>query len=146
MTTFQPNWKYKLEINTSPSGTASYAEVAEGILTMEPEPNEEIAQDNYYADKGNASSEVVGMQVVISLSGHRVFGDAAQDYIAGLQYKVGEDRHTDVRLTFPNGDTIACDVTVANIVAALGPNGDANAKTDFSCELHFNGVPTYTAA
>lgn len=143
-TGFALNSENKFEIDTDPTtATETFALLAAGLSTFDPQWNEELDQTQYLDGDGFASSDVTGAQLVISFEGHRKFGDAAQDFIAGLQPLLGEDRKTNFRWTQPNGDQFSGNVTIANIV---GAGGDANAKTAFSFEVHFNGKPEYTAA
>lgn len=141
---FALNSENKFEIDTTPSeATETFARLAAGLSTFDPQWNEELDQTQYLDGDGFASSDVTGAQLVISYEGHRNFGDPAQDFIAGLQPLLGEDRKTNFRWTDANGDQFSGNVTVANIVSG---GGDANAKNTFSFEIHFNGKPTYTPA
>ncbi|HWI50266.1 MAG TPA: Ig-like domain-containing protein [Rummeliibacillus sp.] len=136
--------EHKFYINTVPGVTApetNFARVAGGISSFEPEWNEEIDQTNYLDGDGYSSSDVTGAQLVLTFEGHRKYGDAAQDFIASLQPLLGEERKTEFRWIDANGDTFEGNVTVANIV---GASGDANEKSGFSFEIHFNGKPQYT--
>lgn len=141
---FALNSENKFEIDTTPLGQQeTYVRVAGGLNNFDPQWNEELDQTQYLDGDGYGSSDVTGAQLVISFEGHRNYGDAAQDYIASLQPLLGESRKTNFRWTQPNGDQFAGNVTVANIV---GAGGDANAKTAFSFEVHFNGKPVFTPA
>src|SRR5690625_2195056 len=86
-----------LEINTTPgSGEETWARLAAGITDMEPDPNEELAQDNYFDGDGFGETDVTGAQLIVSVSGHRKYGDEAQDFIYGLQMELGprSEEHT----------------------------------------------------
>lgn len=132
------------EINTTPGVTpGTYARLGAGLNNFEPSLNEEVAQDVYLDGDGFATSTVTGGQLTIAFSGHRKFGDPAQDFIFGNMLELGEGRETDFRWTLPNGDVIEGPCTIANIE---GPSGDANTKGEISFEIHFNGKPTYTPA
>src|SRR5690625_6140704 len=96
--------KNTLEINTDPGGTEeAWERLAAGITDMEPDPNEEIAQDNYFDGDGFGESDVTGAQLIVSISGHRKYDDPAQNYIYGLQMELGPARRTEFRLTLPDG-------------------------------------------
>ena len=141
---FAPNYTYLNELDITPEGpTRTWARLAGGISTIEPDGNEEVAQDPYYDGDGMSSADVTGGQMILSVSGHRKVGDPAQDYVAGLQFAYGESRRTRFRMTGPDGEVVEADVTIANIVG-FGANGDANAKSDYEFEIHFNGSPTTT--
>ncbi|MBU8768703.1 phage tail tube protein [Cytobacillus oceanisediminis] len=143
MAGFELNSAHKFEIDTAQdiSGTAStYERVAAGINTFDPQWNEEIDQTPYFDGDGFGSSDVTSAQLVIAFEGHRKYGDAAQDFIAGLQIEMGEARKTNFRWTEPDGGSFEGWATIANIVAG---SGAANEKSTFSFEVHFNGKPTY---
>ncbi|MCM3090200.1 MULTISPECIES: phage tail tube protein [unclassified Cytobacillus] len=136
---------HSFEIDTAQSAdetAATFALLAKGISSFDPQWNEEIDQTMYLDGDGFASSDVTGAQLVIAFEGHRAYGDPAQDFIASLQTETGEGRKTNFRWTEPDGGSFSGKVTVANIV---GASGAANEKSTFSFEIHFNGKPTYTA-
>lgn len=138
----------KFNINTTPSvdgtpGSETMARLARGIMSVEPANNEEVDQTPYLDGEGYASSDVTGGQLVLSVSGHRDYADAAQNFIFSRQFEFGNARKTDFEWETPSGEKIEGNVTIANIE---GPSGDANTKGEISFELHFNGKPTYTAA
>jgi len=129
---------HMFEIDTTPDGEEeTLEELAVGISDFDPAPNDEIDQTQYLSGKGFGSSDVTGQQLVISFEGHRFKGDPAQDYIFGLQNKVGKARKTKFVWTKPDGSSIEGDVTIANIT---GPSGPANEKGAISFEIHFNGA------
>lgn len=130
------------QINTTPDNAeATWRRLGAGLNSFEPTINDEVEQDFYLDSDGFASSDVVGAQLILSFSGHRKYGDPAQDYIfEELLLKIGKNRKTELLWTRPNGDQIQGEVTIAEIE---GPGGDANSKGEVSFEAHFNGKPTY---
>lgn len=133
---------HRFEINTTPGvSPGTYARLAAGLNNFEPSFNEEVAQDTYLDGDGFASSAVTGAQLTLSFSGHRLYGDPAQDFIFGKAFDLGPGRETDFKWTLPDGTLIQGTCTIANIE---GPSGDANAKGEISFEIHFNGRPTVT--
>ncbi|MED4904124.1 phage tail tube protein [Parageobacillus thermoglucosidasius] len=134
--------KHLFEINTTPGQLpGNFARVGAGLNNFEPSFNEEVAQDTYLDGDGFAESLVTGAQLVITFSGHRKYGDPAQDFIFSKSFSLGEERKTEFRWTLPDGTIIEGNCTIANIE---GPSGDANAKGEISFEVHFNGKPTVT--
>ena len=78
----------------------------------------------------------------IQVTGDRVEGDTAQDYIAGLQFKLGDERKSSVKVT--TGDkVIVCDCVISDIVTFGGQSVDLK---PFNCNIRFNGKPTVTDA
>ncbi|NIK12873.1 phage tail tube protein [Alkalibacillus almallahensis] len=138
---FLLQYENKLEIDTSPDSTESFKTLAKGINTMEADPNEEQSQDRYFDGDGFAETDVIGAQLILSVEGHRYYGDPAQDFIFAKQVEVGPARRTNFRLTLPDGATFEGPCTIANIV---GPGGAAGEKGAISFEIHFNKKPEYT--
>lgn len=134
--------KSLLEIDITPEEEEpTYARLARGISSFEPDPNEEIAQDNYLDGDGFGETDVTGAQLIVSVDGHRLYGDSAQDFIYGLQMELGPKRRTSFRLTMPDGAIFEGPCTIVNIA---GPGGSAGEKGAISFEIHFSGKPEYT--
>lgn len=133
---------HRFEINVTPGTTpGTYERLGAGLNNFEPSFNEEVAQDTYLDGDGFATSTVTGAQLIITFSGHRKYGDLAQDFIFDNALELGTGRETDFRWTQPDGTIIEGPCTIANIE---GPSGDSNAKGEISFEIHFNGKPTVT--
>jgi hypothetical protein len=136
---FALNYTNLYEINT-PGG---WCRIGGGITQATLSGNEVTAQDNYYDGDGLASTDVTGGQNTFAFSGNRLYGDAAQDFIARLAMDYGAARKTGFRWTAPDGAVAYFpNATLANITPG---GGDANAKGTFSFEVHGNGMPTVTA-
>ena len=133
--------KHVIELDINPGGESeTYERLAAGITSMEPDPNEELAQDKYFDGEGFGETDVIGAQLVLTFSGHRKYGDPVQDYIFSLLLQPGPARRTNARWTLPDGSTFEGPVTIASIT---GPGGEAGAKGDIGFELHFNGMPDF---
>lgn len=138
------NWNIKLSINTTPAGTANYAELNEGIDNMQEQLNEIVQQYHFFADEGFGRSRVTAEQPIWTFSGRRVWGDAAQDWVFGQKYKLGDERQTDAKVEYTaNGYdySIVFDCTIANI-QELGGATEENSAISF--EVHVDGKPTAT--
>lgn len=144
MEDFALQFRNRFSINTTPSEVEeTMSRLAAGITGVEPGNNEEVDQTAYLDGEGFASSDVTGGQLILSVSGHRNYNDAAQNFIYGKMFDFGGARKTGFEWETPAGDLITGEVTIANIE---GPSGDANAKGEISFEIHFNGKPTFTPA
>lgn len=131
-----------LELDIAPSETdGEFVRLGGGINSMEPDPNDEIAQDNYYDGEGFGETDVIGAQLVLTFGGHRKYGDPAQDYIFSVLLEPGPARRTNLRWTLPDGSEYEGPVTIA---AITGPGGEAGAKGEIGFELHFNGKPKFS--
>lgn len=141
MDTLHPVWANTIEIGTSLSGTTwTYSPLCKGIESMEFTPNEQNQQYFFLCGNGFAHNEVTGGAPTLTLSGRRIVGDAAQDYIAGKQFALGTDRNTSVKIT-AEGKVITCDATIGDVTSFGGSTLDVNS---FGCTLYLNGQPTIT--
>lgn len=139
---FGLNFQDQHEIDITPeAGTATWARLGKGITSADPSNNEDVDQTKYLDGDGFGESEVIGMQKTISFSGHRVYGDPAQDYIQEIQETAGSGRKSTYRLTDAKGSRVEKECTIASI--DMG-GGDAGAKKDISFEIHLNGKPVRT--
>lgn len=133
----------ELEIDTTPFGAArTWAPVCDGFNNLSEALNEQLQEYFFLCGKGFGSSEVTGIHPVLSLTGVRKIGDAAQDFIFGAAYKLMEGRKTFLRLSLANADGTVTRytnrVTMQNISRFGGATTDGAAVTvDFS----FNGPP-----
>lgn len=139
----EANWANKIEIGVSKSNsTWTYAELCAGIEGMEFNENEQNQQFFFLCGEGFASNIVTGAAPELVITGRRIVGDTAQDYIAGLQMKLGEERDSSVKIT-SGGKVITCDCSIGAITSFGGQALDVNA---FGCTIRFCGEPTVTDA
>ena len=133
------NWVNEIYIGTSESGgTWSYSKLCKGIESMEFNENEQNQQYFFICGQGFAHNEVTGSAPELVVSGRRIVGDAAQDFIAGQQFKLGTDRNSSVKIV-AEGQVITCDCSIGGITSFGGSTLDVNA---FGCTIRFNGKPT----
>ena len=140
---FNPVWANSIEIGTTNSGgTWTYAKLCKGIENVTFNSNEQNQQYFFLCGEGVAHNEVTGSAPELQVSGRRIAGDAAQDYIVGKQFALGEDRNSSIKIT-AEGQVITCDCSIGDIVSFGGATLDVNT---FSCTIRFNGKPTVTTA
>ena len=138
-----PNWANEIYIGTALSGTTwTYSKLCAGIESMEFTENEQNQQYFFLCGEGFAHNETTGAAPELTISGRRIVGDAAQDYICGKQYALGSDRNSSVKIV-AEGKEIICDCTIGAITSFGGATLDVNA---FGCTIRFNGAPTVTDA
>ena len=139
-------WVDQLEIGTSATSATppvyTYSKLCKGITGMTFTENEQNQQNFFLCGQGFADNDVTGAAPELTLTGKRIVGDTAQDYVAGLQFKLGDERRTSVKVT-TGGKVITCDCTIGNITSFGGNTLDQNA---FGCTIRFNGKPTVTDA
>ena len=135
----------EVQINTTPSGTASYATIGDGISNVQETLNEVKQQMYYLINKGFGQTEVTAMHPAITFTGNRLHGDTAQDYIFGQKYKLGSNRKTDIKIKIfdPESpttvfDQYTVDVTITDIQELSGATENGS---DISFTLEFNGAP-----
>ena len=142
-----PVWANQIEIGTEytpgtggAAGTWTYATLCKGIEGMTFNSGEQNQQYFFLCGNGYAHNATPGSAPSIQITGRRVVGDAAQDYIASKQFSLGTDRNTSVKIT-AEGQVITCECTIGDVVSFGGNTLDVN---NFSCTLYFNGQPTVT--
>lgn len=147
MAKFNMNYKNVFEIDTTgsqdPTDTtkATFAPLAAGISGVTPAANETDDNTAYYDGAGFTDTDVTGKRITLAFTGHRVIGDAAQDYVASKFLAIGQNLKTLGRWTDPAGNKIVSSVTLTAIVPM---GGNANAKQTFSFTMSFNGKPIMT--
>ncbi|MGJ9460286.1 phage tail tube protein [Oceanobacillus sp. CF4.6] len=140
------NSKHTFEIGTGTDATTEeilYSRLAKGFSNFEPATNEENDQTAYLDSDGWLTTTVMGGQLTLNFSGHRFYGDEAQDYIFSKQFELGAGREAPFRWTLPSGVIIEGPATFAEIT---GGGGDAIAKGEITVAVHINGKPTITPA
>lgn len=151
MPNINPGWVDKLYIGTEATTATptvwTYAPLCAGITTVNVTVNEQNQQAWYMCGNGGASNEVTGIAPQYQLSGDRVYGDAAQDYIVGLKYSLGQDRKSSVKIEHYDGDTlVSTEVCACTITDIIDIGGQAVDKVPFGCTIRLNGLPTVTQA
>ena len=146
---FNPVWANSIEIGTeftpgsgNEGGTWTYSKLCKGIEEMTFNANEQSQQFFFLCGEGFAHNETTGAAPSLTISGRRIKGDPAQDYIASKQFALGTDRNTSVKIT-AEGKVITCDCSIADVQSFGGATLDVNA---FGCTLNFNGKPVVTDA
>lgn len=137
---FAINYQHVVEFNAGTQAAPDWAWAGPGISSITPSNSETSEETAYFDGGGNTTTDVTGVSKSYAISGKRRYGDKFQDWVASLDGCSGEALKTQMRITNPDGECVEYDVTVHNI-SAKGPNGEANAKTDFSCTASCNGLP-----
>ena len=139
-----PVWANEIYIGTSATSATppvwTYEKLCKGIESVSFAPNEQNQQYFFLCGNGFAHNEVTGAAPALTISGRRIKGDAAQDYVASKQFALGTDRNTSVKI-ISEGKQIICDATIGDVATFGGNTLDVN---NFSCVIHLNGEPTVT--
>ena len=140
------NWVNQIEIGVSATSATppvwTYARLCKGIESMQFNENEQNQQYFFLCGEGFAHNETTGAAPELVITGRRIVGDTAQDFIAGKQFLLGENRNSSVKIT-AEGKVITCDCTIGAITSFGGQALDVNS---FGCTIRFNGKPTVTNA
>lgn len=139
-----PLYSYSAEIDTTPTAASpTWATVCAGFENIAEALNETVQQYYFLCGNGFAANYVTGIAPTITLSGRRIYGDTAQDYIFGKKYNLLAQRDTHFRMKRTNaaGTTttvISANVTLCNMTDISGATNEASAC---SVEIRFNGAP-----
>ena len=143
---FNPVWANEVWIGTEATTATppvwTYKKLCKGIESMTFSSNEQNQQYFFLCGKGFAHNENTGAAPELQISGRRIVGDDAQDFIVGKQFALGNDRNSSIKI-IAEGKQIVCDCTIGEVVSFGGGSLDVN---NFACTLRFNGEPTVTTA
>ena len=146
MSELNPVWENEIYIGTSATTADppvwSYSKLCKGIESVSFTPNEQNQQYFFLCGQGFAHNETTGAAPELQVSGRRIAGDEAQDFIVGKQFALGNDRNTSVKI-IAEGKQIVCDATIGDVTSFGGNTLDVNS---FGCTIRFNGKPTITDA
>lgn len=140
------NFETEAFINTAGSDAASpiWSSMANLTKNMSQSLNEVLDQATYYANKGWGSTEVVGAQLTLTLTGSVMPGDAACDFLLSddVMYGLGAKRKNHLKLVKGKKEII-WPITIANITPGYGDAGAINALT---VTIHGNGRPAISTS
>lgn len=124
------------------NGAWTYAPFGDGIDNLTEALNEVVQQYFFLTDKGFAKNHVTGMAPTFTVTGRRIYGDAAQDYIFSKKYGLDDQRISSFQIEYLDASeatvTITCDCTIANVQEFSGATTD---DTAISMEIRFDGKP-----
>lgn len=103
-----------------------------------------VEEWNPFDHKGWVRRLMTSKSVTISVSGKRNYGDAGNDYVAGMALKNGRDAEGCLQWTFPDGATLLFEDAVYNVTNWGG--GDSTAVIPLEFDVMSNGKPEYTDA
>ena len=144
MSELNPVWENEIWIGTEATTATppvwTYKKLCKGIESVSFTPNEQNQQYFFLCGEGFAHNETTGAAPELTVTGRRIAGDDAQDFIVGKQFALGNDRNTNVKIV-AEGKDIICDATIGDVTSFGGNTLDVNA---FGCTIRFNGKPTVT--
>lgn len=134
--------RYKYFIDTT-GGTsltdltdAKFARLGSGFTGTTFSGNETAINNTYLDDEGFGSTSVVGKRFSFAFTGVKMANDPAQEYIIGLQNKLGTDLETRFLIVDPEGNQM---IGVAAISALVPNGGNANAGATLNFTINIQG-------
>lgn len=141
-TGLQLNAKRQLFIDTAGNKSladiakANFAWLADGVSGITANTNETKTTVAFYNMDGGSQENVTGKRLTLAVTGNRVHGDAAQDYVVKHALDVGNDLVTLAAIKDVDGTIKVGAVTMTAIVPY---GGNSNAYETFSFTISFNG-------
>lgn len=137
----------EININTAAGGGSpeTWTPFGKGFNNIAESLNEVIQQYFFLSDGGYAQNFVTGMAPTLTVSGVRIIGDPAQEFIfaSNVKYGLMAARNTSIQIKRLTAnakiETITCPVTLCNMTDIGGASTDGSAV---SLEIRFNGKPT----
>lgn len=133
--------KVKVKTSTADVQTAVYSEIADlEEVNLSLENNTET----WYSikDGGWQNALLTAKALTGSFSGKRTLGDAGNDYLESLRYKMGKSAEADWQIEFPDGSKLEFTAVTA-LTDILGAATDV---APLSGDLTGKGKPTFTPA
>ena len=138
-----PCYENQFQINTSSSGTASYATIAD-CETFEVSFDNGVEEWTPFESGGWVRRLMTAKNVTITVSGKRNVGDTGNDFVAGLTFANGRDAEADFKWTFKDGTVVTFEDAVISVTNNSG--GDSTAVAPLEFAVMSNGKPTVTPA
>lgn len=134
--------RYKYFIDTA-GGTdltdltnARFARLGAGFTGTTFSGNETTINNTYLDDEGFGSTDVVGKRFSFAFTGVKMANDPAQEYVIGLQNKLGTDLETRFLIVDPDGNQM---IGVAAISALVPNGGNSNAGATLTFTVNIQG-------
>lgn len=133
----------KVELDTTPYGASrTWVALDQGFDNLDEALNDVTNEYFFLGDKGFGSDFVTGIHPKYTLSGVRVVGDPAQDYIFDNKFNLMAGRDTNLRISIPKSDgsvtRFTSKVTLSDMKSFGGATTDGGAV---NVTLSFKGAP-----
>ena len=129
-------------IDKSETTTAEYVRIGEGVTSMAPS-NNPITDTKHYINYKNSTTKVLGFGKQWALSMERFTGDDANDFIAGLSEKTGEEVVTTLVIVehHDSAAVTAKPATRYEVTVVVGGEGTitGGAAMDMDVTIYANG-------
>ena len=122
---------------------AAYKELAKWIEEVEDDTDEGTTSIAYYDGDGTEETTVTSVKGSYTFKGTYDKEDEAMALIAGLKYKLGNDRLVWHKVVDSDGKNQH--VGIATVSAIKAGSGSAANYEEFSCKISYNSLPKTTA-
>ena len=127
---------------TEPDKTA-YKELAKWIEEVEDDTDEATTSVAYYDGDGTEETTVTSVKGSYTFKGTYDKEDEAMALIAGLKYKLGNERLVWHKVVDSDGKNQH--VGIATVSGIKAGSGSAANYEEFSCKISYNSIPKTTA-
>lgn len=122
---------------------STYLELAKWIEDIADDTDEQITSNAYYDGDGTEETTVTSVKGTYTFKGTYDKEDPAMKYVAGLKYKLGNERLVWHKVVDADGKNQAVGIaTVSDIKAG---SGAAAEYEEFSCKISYNSLPKISA-
>ena len=122
---------------------STYLEVAKWIEDIADDTDEQTTSTAYYDGDGTEETTVTSVKGTYTFKGTYDKEDPAMKYVAGLKYKLGNERLVWHKVVDADGKNQAVGIaTVSDIKAG---SGAAAEYEEFSCKISYNSLPKISA-
>lgn len=135
-----------IDDKTGTNGKENYVRVGKGFTNFTKASNSTIDQKFYIDEAGKGTSNKTGMQTIYSLSGDRVVGDAANDFICSCYDKLGDDvittavQYDEFAPVEGEAGSYAAKQFEVMVNCTNDGSGDGGAVLAVEAEIHQNGL------
>lgn len=122
---------------------STYLELAKWIEDIADDTDEQTTSTAYYDGDGTEETTVTSVKGTYTFKGTYDKEDPAMKHIAGLKYKLGNERLVWHKIVDADGKNQAVGIaTVSDIKAG---SGAAAEYEEFSCKISYNSLPKISA-
>lgn len=122
---------------------STYLELAKWIEDIADDTDEQTTSTAYYDGDGTEETTVTSVKGTYTFKGTYDKEDPAMKYVAGLKYKLGNERLVWHKVVDADGNNQAVGIaTVSDIKAG---SGAAAEYEEFSCKISYNSLPKISA-
>lgn len=122
-------------------GEPEWLRLAKHIQAVNDDSDEETEDTGWYDGDGTQETDVISIKKNYGFEGLRNTEDAAQNFIAELEFETGEDRKIMYKQERTDGKVLTGPATVSAIVVT---GGEATEYAPFQCTIGWDRKPEIT--